>query len=174
MDAESDYQSSSLAEMGLSVLEPIEKPWSGTLNERDLQRLILQALDGILKKTGTLVLTDEEGHTITIQVTHGKLIKSLPISTNTTPYTTVLPAKPGVRYCVVAYAVQLQGTALFQWIGEDASLTGIYSFQNREGMSQSIEAPSFLFATEYGHPLMIYLSAAVQCAGLVTYFEESA
>lgn len=118
----------------------------------------------------------------TWSVGHGKTIKTVTGTVNTAADNTVVAAVSSKRIKVIAYALwsasatsntltfkdNTAGTAVWTGVLQAPAASSIHA------ANLSIAAPSFLFASLAGDPLVLNLSAAVICTYSITYFDDDA
>lgn len=104
----------------------------------------------------------------------GKTLKTAPVSASSSGDNTIVAAVTSRRIKVIAFLMQAVGTTVTaKWKdGASVDLTGGLLFNAREGVTASVDAPSWLFATTAGNALVLNLDAAQAVTGFVTYFED--
>lgn len=128
---------------------------------------------------GTFAVQSAQSGTWTVG--HGKTIKMATGSTSSSGDNTVVSAVSSKRIKVIAFSlITASTTAVTGTFKDNTAGTAVATYplqaiaSTNFGITQATSAPSFLFASTAGNPLVLNLSAAQSVTYSITYFDDDA
>lgn len=102
-----------------------------------------------------------------------KTFRSARVYVTGSGFSTVVPAVPGRKIKVYAFAVQLSGTTSdVSWSDGTTVVAGPYAFGDREGLGSGVCAPALLFSSSVGVELALSSSTASRISGFLSYYDD--